>query len=110
MSAYFVLVRAALSVATLRSWSPIARAEAPTSASLWQHLIDRVTDVMLHATYTTALLLVALAALAVAAFALWTLQIVVRTLLVQPKRTVSDSRNACRQSNARQRSGRVKDA
>ena len=110
MSVYFASVRVALSVVSLQVWSPIARADASTSApSFWEHIIDRVADVVLHATFTTALLLVALAALAVAATALWTLQVVVRTLLVQPKRAGSDPRNARGESNSQQRSGRTND-
>lgn len=110
MSVYFAPVHAALSFVPLQPWSPVARAGAPTSAaSLWEHLIDRVIDVVLHATYTTALLLVALAALAVAAFALWTLQVVARALLTRPMRAGNSSRKSRRQSNAQQRSGRKKD-
>lgn len=44
-------------------------------------MVGQFLNIVLHASYTTALLLITLAALGVSVFALWTLQVVMRTLL-----------------------------
>jgi hypothetical protein len=59
----------------------VASAAVPAdSIGAWIHIVDRLIDAVLHASFTGALVLVTLSALGVALGALWTVQLAVRAL------------------------------